>query len=321
MSAISTSALDIINGAMRNIGVLEGGETAQVGEQADALQVLNDMIESWSVDNLLMFASAENVLSFTPGKYQYTIGNPIGGSFIGTLATGSPLLSAIGVLPTNLVVGGTITDIQGAIPPGTTIVSIGGANVTMSANPLFSVPVGEQITYTVPGDFGIQRPLRITNAFTRITASGTTGLDYPIDVATTEETYTAIGLKGIPGPWPIILFYNTTFPLGTLYFYPNPQQAGQLHLWTDTILSDFANITQPLNLPQGYARALKKNLALELASEYGKSAGPLLVKQAHESKMMIKQLNAAPAPVALYDRDIVRTRRNDAGWIYHGGFT
>jgi hypothetical protein len=318
MATISTTALDLITGALRNIGALESGETATPADSADALQVLNDMVESWSVDHLFIYASVENLLNFVPNQYQYTVGNYVGGTFTGTLASGSPTISGVTV-PANLIAGGTLTDAQAAIPAGTTILSIGANTITMSANATATVNPAEVITYTIPGNFPIARPLRITNAFTRITASGSTGLDYAIRIIPRDK-YTAIGLKSVNGPWPTALYYDPTFPLGNLYFYPNPSQAGVLHLWTDTILSDFNSITQAINLPQGYARAIKKNLALELAPEYGKSAGPLLVKQAAESKQMIKQLNAEPTVEAFFDQHILRSRRNDASWIMDGGF-
>jgi hypothetical protein len=245
LSAISTTALDLITGGMRNIGALEAGETPNAQDANDALQVLNDMLESWSTDHLFIYASVENILTLIPGQYQY---------LIGTGAT-----------------------------------------------------------------FNIPRPLRITNAFTRITASGTTGLDYPINIVGRDK-YVQIGLKSVMGPWPTILYYDPTYPNGNIYFYPNPSQAGELHLWTDTILADFANLAQPIALPQGYARAIKKNLALELAPEYGKSPGPMLVKQAMESKMMIKQLNSIPDIEAFFDQHIIKSRRNDASFIFDGGF-
>ena len=319
MAATSTSALDIITGALRNINALEAGETPSSQDAADALQVLNDLVESWSIDKLIIFSSVENILTFNPGQYQYTVGNPTGGTFTGTLVSGSPTISGV-TIPSNLVVGGTLTDVQAAIPSGTKITAIGTNTVTMSANAFATVAAAETITYTTPGNFAIARPLRITNAFTRITSSGNTGLDYQIEIVGRDK-YTAIGLKGIAGPWPILMYYDPTYPIGNLYFYPNPSQAGSLHLWTDTILSDFSTLNQAINLPQGFARALKKNLALELCPEYGKTAGALLVKQADESKKMIKALNEEPTVEAFYDSDLVRTRRTDAGWIMNGGFT
>ena len=321
MGLVSTSAFDLIVGALRNINALEAGETPNPSDSADALQVMNDLLESWSTDKLMVVASLESILSWTPGKYQYSVGNPTGGTFSGTLILGSPTVSGVTV-PSNLIAGGTVTDTQGSLPANTTVLSFnaGAGTVTLSRNALFTVNPAEQFTFTVPGDFAIQRPIRVSNAFTRITAPGTSGLDYPIDVDITGDKYTAIGLKGIPGPWPILLWYNTTYPYGTIYCYPNPQTAGELHLFTDNIFSSFTSINQSINMPQGYVRAIKKNLALELAPEYKKSPTPLLIRQAGESVALLKKLNATPAVQAFFDSDLVRANRNDAGWIMHGGF-
>jgi hypothetical protein len=322
MSTVSTTAMDLVVSALRNINALEAGEVPNQNDAADALQTLNDMMESWSTDKLFVYAGVENLLSWTPGQYQYTVGNPVGGTFSGTLVGSSPTISNV-TIPANLILGGTVTDFNAQVPPGTTITAIGTNTVTMSANALSTVSTPETFTYTTPGNFGIARPLRVTRAFTRITSAGTTGLDYPIDVDETGDKYAAIGLKGIPGPWPILLYYNPTFPFGNLYCYPNPQQAGVLHLWTDTIFTDFVNPTQLINLPQGYARAIKKSLALELVPEYGKIGSTrlaLLQGQARDAVEKIKKLNSTPAVQAFFDRDIVRTRRTDAGWIFHGGF-
>lgn len=322
MSTVTSTAQDIITGALRNINVLAAGETPSASDSADALQVLNDLLESWSIDHLNVYSVVENILTFTPGQYQYTIGNPVGGTFGGTLIAGNPTISGVTV-PSNLIALGSLSDVQASIPPGTTIVSFnaGSGTVLMSKPAISTVPVAENITYTVPGNFAIPRPLRITNAFTRITTSGTSGLDYPIDFDTTRDKYNAIGLKGMPGsPWPIIGWYNPTFPYGNAYFYQAPQTAGELHLFTDTIFTDFTTITQAVNLPQGYARAIKKNLAVELAPEYGKGISPTLQRQADESLKMIKSINSNPAVTAFYDGDLVYKNRTDAGWILNGGF-
>jgi hypothetical protein len=335
MSALTTNALDLITGALRNINALEAGETPNANDAQDSLQVLNDLLECWSIEKLLVFASTENVVVFVPGQYQYTIGNPIAGTVTGTLVSGSPTISGVTV-PANLTVGAALTDVQLAIPssPITKVLSFnsGAGTITMSANALFNVSTPELITYTQPGDFAydqvtgnsIQRPVRITNAYTRITTNANqlqyaVSLDYQIRIQTRDK-YTAIGLKSLPLPWPTDMYYDPTYPLGTLFFYGSPSMAGQLHLWTDQVLSDFQTLTQPINLPQGYARAIKTNLALELCAEYGKSASPTLVVRAREAKQLIKSLNAIPAVEAFFDQDIVRSRRIDASWIMWGGF-
>lgn len=328
MSSQSTTALDLIVGALRNINALASGETPNANDANDALQVMNDLLESWSVEKLLVFASVENIMLFNPGQYIYTIGNYTGGTFTGTLVSGSPTISGV-TIPADLKVGAMLADVNLAIPTATPVqvTAIGTNTVTMSQNALSTQSSPETITYTIPGDFAynsstgavIQRPLRITNAFTRIAVAGQSDLDYQIRIQPRDK-YTAIGLKTLPLPWPTDMYYDPTWPLGTLYFYGNPSMAGELHLWCDQIFSEFVDTNQTINLPQGYSRAIKTNLALELAAEYGKAVSPTLAARARESKQMIKSLNAIPAVEAFFDQDIVRSRRIDASWIMYGGF-
>lgn len=324
--------MDLITGALREINSLEAGEVPNALDANDALQKLNDMLESWTIEKLFVFSSTENRFLFSPGTYQYTIGNPVGGIFTGTITGGSNQITGVTV-PSGLVVGSMITDTGGVIPTSTPtqVTQIVGNTVTLSANATATPSTSEVFTFTTPGNIAydsttgasISLPVRITNAFTRITVANSNpminGLDYQMEIITRDK-YTAIGLKGISGPWPTALYYDRTFPLGNLYFYPNPSQAGECHFWTDTILLDLQNINSPINLPQGYSRAIKTNLAIELAAENGKAISPGLAMRAKESKRAIKSLNATPAVEAFFDQHILKSRRSDAGYIMDGGF-
>ena len=332
MANTSTTALDLITGAYRNINSLEAGEVPNADDANDALQILNDMLESWTIEKLFVFSSTENRFVFTPGKYQYTIGNPVGGTFTGTITSGSNTITGV-TIPSDLVVGAMLTDIAGSLQtsPPTKVTAIGVNTLTLSSNAISTPATANVITYTTPGDIAydstsgnsISLPVRITNAFTRITIGGgnpmVQGLDYQIRIIPRDK-YTALGLKGIAGPWPTDMYYDRTYPLGNIYFYPNPSMAGELHYWTDTILLDLQNINSPINLPQGYSRAIKTNLAIELAAENGKAVSPSLAMRAKQSKAAIKALNAIPAVEAFFDQHILKSRRADAGWILHGGF-
>lgn len=175
-------------------------------------------------------------------------------------------------------------------------------------------------SYTVGtgGDFNIPRPLRITNAYTRITSSGQ-GIDFPCAVVS-GDVYTGIGLKSQPGPWPKAVYYNEDYPLGSLFFWPVPTQAGEFHMWTDDIFSTFATLQTSVSLPQGYARALRKNLAVDLAPMFGREPSQALLRQAVESKAAIKALNNQPQTPSTYDGGMPTGQKYDAGWILHGGF-
>jgi hypothetical protein len=318
-----STAQEILTDALIDINVLAPGQPLAATNAGVALRKLNDLLDSLSTDKDFIYTTTENIFSgWIPGQYKYSVGNPVGGTFAGILTAGSPTITGVTV-PANLIVGGNLTDIQASIPSGTTVLSFSTLlnTVTMSANAIVSVPAGELVSFTTPGDINIPRPLRINNSYTRITGSGTNlGLDYWFDFISMER-YNELGYKGVPGPWPIAAAYQPTYPLGTLWVYPNPSQAGEVHLFTDLILTAFTSLTQNVNLPQGYNRALKKLMALELCPSFGKQPSPSLMVQAKEARGFIHALNAEPVVTLRYDPDIVRSQQHDAGWIMSGGFT
>jgi hypothetical protein len=316
------TARNIIAGALRRINAYASGQQIQGVDAQDLLETFNDMLDGWSINKLTIFSSTENILQWQGGKNQYTIGNPVGGIFSGTVNQGSPIISNV-LLPPNLVEGGSVIDARGFVPAGAKIASngIGTNTVALTLSATATTPLPEQFQYTTPGDFAIDRPVRITNAFTRLTSMGQGGLDFPIEIIALKEWNTYL-LKNLPGPWPLKLYYDPSYPLGTIYCYPAPSGATELHLWTDTTLTQFANIDQQVSLPQGYLRALKWNLAQEIWTEYYDDPLPAaIVKMAAESKKDIERLNVVPQPVSRYDRAIMRNRGCDAGWILSGGFT
>lgn len=312
-----TTANDLILGALRFINVYAPGESLDSADAEDALETLNDLLDSWSTDQSSVYASVENILTFVPGQYQYSIGNYAGGEFAGTVTSGSPTITGV-IVPSNLIANGDLTGV--GIPDGTTILSFnaGAGTITMSANATLTPGVPLQIAYTIPGDFKIARPLRVTNSFTRINTQGS-GLDYPIEIIS-QERYIEIGYKAISAPWPIVAWYNPTMPLGTIYFYQNPSGGGELHLFTDTILTNLADLTQEVVLPQGYSRWIKRALGKELAPEYGRTWSLPMEKLWKEASDMVKSINQTPVPVARYDSELIQHQRTDAGWITYGGF-
>lgn len=317
-----TTASEIIVDSLVDINALAPGQPLPATNAALALRKLNDLLDSLSTDKDFIYTTVENILNWIPGTYKYTVGNPVGGTFTGTLTLNSPTITGVTV-PAALAANGDLTDVQALIPAGTTVLSFnaGAGTVTMSANALANSTGMDTITYTMPGMFKIPRPLRISSGYTRIPSGGTQGLDYWFDTTLSMDRYNELGFKGVPGPWPIASAYQPTFPLGTLWIYPNPQSAYEVHLFTDLILSEFSSLTQNVNLPQGYTRALKKLCSLEMCPSWGKTPSLQLLRQAAEARAFIKALNASPVVTLRYDHEIVHSQSTDAGWIIHGGFT
>jgi len=320
-----------VQGALRRIQAYQAGENVQTPDATDCLDTLNDLLDSLSIDKEWTFGSNENVLAWTAGQTQYTVGNPIctllgGVAFVGTVTSGSPTITGVTSIPTNLVAGASpayqigsgsiLTDNLGYIPASTTVTAFnaGAQTVTMSANATASGVVS--ILYTVPGNFPIPRPLRITHGFTRFN-----NLDFTLDVYETQTQFTEILYKAQPGPWPTVAWYNNQFPYGLLNVYQAPGNNSTLHLFTDTILGNLT-LNQVLVMPQGYSRALKLMLAREIWIEFiDASAVPtMLEKLAGEAREAIKALNAQPAAVGRYDSELSRGNRWDASWIFRGGY-
>src|ERR1700761_5269853 len=148
-----TTILDIITGAMRAANILSAGENATPADSQDALTTLNDLFDSLSTDKDFIYTTTENVFNWIPNQYKYTIGNYIGGTFIGKLFAGSVQIANVQI-PSNLVIGSQLTDVQGSIPTGATVVSFDTTLgiVNLSTPALFTVASPETIQYTVPGD-------------------------------------------------------------------------------------------------------------------------------------------------------------------------
>jgi hypothetical protein len=323
---MASTALDIVLGGLLDINSYSPGEALDASDGQAALNRLNDLVGSLSADKAFIYTQVETIYNWIAGQYEYSVGNPVGGTFTGTLSSASPTITGVTV-PAGLIVGGTLSDIGGAIPSGTLIGAIGSTTISMvnalgvPVNALLTpIPNPEPITYTIPGNIPIGRPLRFNDGFTRATASGNANLDYAFEMISFDR-YKEELLKNVPGPWPYVATYQPTFPYGTLYVYPAPGANYQAHIFTDLILSEFASLTVPYAMPQGYTRALKKLLALELCPQYGKTPSPQLILQAKEARMLIKQVNDSPVKTLRFDTAIARSQANDASWIVHGGFT
>lgn len=312
-------ALDLIKGALRRINAYQSGESIASWDEQDCLDTLNDLLDSYSNDHNAIVGSTENILQWVPGLSQYRIGNPLCTNlgfapFTGTVTANSLTITGITNLPASLVIGATLSDTGGAITSGTTVASIGTTSITMSVAAVSSPAGLDSISYTVPGDFNIPRPLRITNGFTRFNS-----LDFTLDVLESQDRFTEILYKAQPGPWPTVAWYNPTMPYGIFNVYMTPGNAAPLHLYTDTFLGNLT-LYQVFFMPQGYTRWIKWILARELCAEFGYPVTEAIKTNARDAEMKIKALNAQPAVVAKYERSLIRGNKGDGSWVFRGGY-
>ena len=320
-----TAPIDIISRALKDIGALEAGETPTPEAAQDAFEMLNDLIDQWSNEDMMTFYKTEIIFPVVNGQTQYTIGpsGQVGAVFTGSISGQTLTVTAItsGAIAIGQTLSGT------GITSGTKILAFQtGAGGNINEAGTYTLNISQSVSSTTINAY-YQRPLVINSAFVRINTNSNGqpinngGLDYPVSILNVEE-YEMIGLKTLNGPWPKALYYQPTELLGNLFVWPNPAQ-GEMHIFADTIFSNYTGLYDNITLPQGYTMALRWCLAERLMPMYGKASQTqigMIMKFAAQGKATIKRTNMKPPPVARYADALLVGRSKDAGWILNGGF-
>ena len=327
-----TQPIDLISRALKDIGALEAGETPTADAAQDAFDMLNDLVDQWSNEDMMVYNTTEIIFPLIAGQVQYTIGpNPSTANFIGASFTGSitgNILTVTGISSGAIAQGQTLKGTN--IVSGTKIVEFltgAGGNVnevgTYKLNISYTSPVtSESITAYY------QKPLSIDQAYVRVNTNSNGqpilngGLDYQVGVLALEN-YNQIGLKTLNGPWPKALYYNPNAESGNLFVWPNPAQ-GEMHLFATTIFSNYESLYDDIILPQGYSMALRWCLAERLMPMYGKASQTqiaMINAYAAQAKATLKRNNMKPIAAASYPAVMITGKSKDAGWILTGGFT
>jgi hypothetical protein len=317
--------IDIISRALKDIGALEAGETPTSDAAQDAFDMMNDLLDQWSNEDMMVFYKTEIVFPITPGQSQYTIGptGQIGASFVGSISGTTLTVTAInsGAIALGQFISGT------GITSGTQITGFGtGAGGNVNEIGTYTVNISQTAASTTISAY-YERPLVINSAFVRINTNSNGvpivngGLDYPVAILALED-YEMIGLKTLSGPWPKALYYQPTELLGNIFVWPNPSQ-GEMHLFADTVFRRYTSINDTIVLPQAYAMCLRWCLAERLMPMYGKNSQvqiAMIQGFAAQAKATIKRTNMRPIQTSRYPDSLLVGRAKDAGWILSGGF-
>jgi len=163
---------------------------------------------------------------------------------------------------------------------------------TISEN--FSLTIA-QSSYTIGsgGDFDTARPKRILDG---VYIRDANNQDYEV-IPMTRQYFNQIGLKSESGR-PEKIYYEPAFPLGVITFDTAPALAETLYIDSWKPLTEFTTLTQSINLPAEYKRALKFNLALDLFPAFGVAGNNVvdIATQASESKRVVENFNASNKP-------------------------
>jgi hypothetical protein len=268
-------AADEITAALRLIRAIAAGETPAFEEMADAATVFNQMLESWTIDQLAIYQIVNYSHALTNNKQTYTMGT--GGDF----STTRP----VKIQTPGIIVGGIRHPLEMITPAMWAAIpdkSLSGILPTECWNdnafPLLNLNFSPIPTAAATFDAYLWQP------FTSIVAA--------VGVVNTSGT----GVSWVSGSYFDATMAGQSFVLaGVTYTVSSVTSATALVLTssagTQTGIAYVCSST--FSLPPGYGRALRYNLAVELASEFGAALDPTVSAIAQSSKADLRQLNVS----------------------------
>lgn len=123
----------------------------------------------------------------------------------------------------------------------------------------YSVPMDGSRSYTfgIGGDINAPRTDAIESAFVRqVSQSQPNQPDYPLRLIQSYEDYSQITMKGLAAGPSWALFYDSGYPLGTLYPWPLANSQYELHVQVKSELTSVGDIADDINLPPEYELAI-----------------------------------------------------------------
>lgn len=159
--------------------------------------------------------------------------------------------------------------------------------------------VASQTTYTIGPSTSTPnviaaRPVEILSGFSR-----RGNIDLPLFVGTKQD-YNQVTQKTISvNGWESMVYYEATFPKGTLYVYPVPKDTlTSVYLTVTADIATFTSLDDVVSMPPGYRVWLQYKTAMRLAPEYGMMFTVDMVSNLLDAESALKRNNIKPMPVA-----------------------
>lgn len=170
-------------------------------------------------------------------------------------------------------------------------------------------------SYTI-GSGGAINTTRPTTIYQAHITQG--GIDYPLRVVALGE-YEAIPDKSTTGSIPEVMAIRPGYPLSTLHLYPAPGSGCTLVMDKVAPPSDLA-LYDTMPYPPEFIRAIRYNLAIELAPEYGVSVAAEIAKTASDALEIVRRVNLQ-IPSAVFDPLLMRRRGHSDVYAIRSGST
>lgn len=122
----------------------------------------------------------------------------------------------------------------------------------------------------------------------------------------------------VTGPYPTDVYYDPTWPNGSLYFWPVPTTAATVQLWIRLALGQ-VSATDTWSLPPGYREAVTLSLAEALAAPLGRTWTAAQALQAREARERVFRVNVQTPRLVTADAGMPHGRRGRPNFFWWTG--
>lgn len=152
----------------------------------------------------------------------------------------------------------------------------------------FDAPTANFVTIGTGGTWDTTRPLEIEV----ISGRDAAGTDYPLE-RTTVTTWMRIPVKSTVAR-PTRFYFEKEYPLARIRFDSVPDPNDDFKVMSLKPIADLPALTVDLTYPPGWDRALRLNLAVELAGEFDAPIDSATAILAADAKRKLKQAQSRP---------------------------
>ena len=296
-------AIDIIEGAYSLIGIWDHTSPLTPFETQLGLSCLNDLIESWNLEELTIYTNLIYEFPFLANCYTYQLGLPEGQYTFNAIGTSLTITGGTSNNPPSV----GLTIISQGIPANTTIISGSGNSWKLSQPVLTPITGGDcgfcaqsvSPTGLLGYNWAVPRPTRVERVSIKYYNNSSQPYEIPLSTIDLEH-WQAIPVKNVPSTYPLTVYNDEAYPYMNLNFWPVPNGPANCVIYAWDPLSEPTSLLSQVTMPPGYNLALKYSLAIELAINFEREPGAMLVKRAMESKHNLANINQA-TPEMHYD--------------------
>lgn len=260
------TATQIINRAMRHLGVLGQEEVPNASELADGLEALNVMVKFWQIEGINLWKQEDLILWLVKGTTKYTLGTDNAATtWVRTTLTAAASSGASTITVDSIAGISNADNISVVLDDG-----------TLQWNTVNGAPSGSTVTLTntlnAAASNGTQvwayttravRPLRLDLPRRRDLAVQ----DVPIWPVTRQEYFDTPN-KTTEAP-PVNAYYDPQLLGGEVHLWPAPESVDDTVLFSAKMpVEDFDSVADNPDFPQEWLSALSWGLAEEMALEY-----------------------------------------------------